>query len=127
MVPEVWNSHNSTKTFNIKKLLEFNTLFGPGHETCLNRSLSLPSNYTDLKGIQRICHVEGEGNKSIVVFGNSHSFLSFIGLAHYFKPIAKSITLIATPVCTPSLENKADRILTRVSCFKAIKFEIFVN
>jgi hypothetical protein len=106
IVPELWENRDSPQTFNRSELLRLNKLIGVWHETCMNRSHNLPSSYTNSTNIQRICQVKGDGNKTIVVFGNSHSFMSFIGLTHFFKPIAKSITLIATPVCTPSLVNK---------------------
>ncbi|KAI6198712.1 Glyco-tran-10-N domain-containing protein [Aphelenchoides besseyi] len=95
----LWQTRHLNLTFSRERTIELNRRISTFHITCTNTTHCLPSNYKNFTFIKHICHEKGDGKKNVVVVGNSHAMFAFLGIVEHFRPIAQSITLIATGGC----------------------------
>ncbi|KAI6217017.1 hypothetical protein M3Y95_01245900 [Aphelenchoides besseyi] len=107
----LWESRNEQHPLALNEIIAYNQQIAYRDLSCNNKTRWLPAQYKNLYSIDKICNEKGSGNKTVVVVGNSHAFISFFAIAKMFSPIAANISLIATGACTPvsmfsSLEKK---------------------
>ncbi|KAI6171263.1 hypothetical protein M3Y97_01051500 [Aphelenchoides bicaudatus] len=107
----LWNSRDSTTPFSNQEALWLNKEIASVE--------TLGTGHTRLLKTYR--HI-GKGNKTIVVFGNSHAYLMFGGIVQFFKPIAKEITLISEPACVLGDKQHQHYILSAARRRRCTKF-----
>ncbi|KAI6171266.1 hypothetical protein M3Y97_01051800 [Aphelenchoides bicaudatus] len=95
----LWRTRNNDKPFPKKDTMWLNKEIAYIDLTCRNRTVYIPTSFKDWSSFDDFCTEKGNGTKNIVVLGNSHAYLSFIGVAEMFKPIAREIVLFGTPAC----------------------------
>ncbi|KAI6234857.1 Acyltransferase [Aphelenchoides fujianensis] len=98
---ELWRTRNDTQPFPNNRTLQLNQEIAYRALTCHNNTRWLPTSFGSIATVGAICNEHGSGTKNVVVIGNSHAFVPFLGIAHAFRPIAAKITLVATGSCTP--------------------------
>ncbi|KAI6177821.1 O-acetyltransferase OatA [Aphelenchoides bicaudatus] len=130
----LWESRNNEKSsFPNSKLMTLNSEISYGMPICHNHTKKLPSSFKNLSAFSMICNDQGNGDKNIVVFGNSHAFRAFVGIAQIFKPIAKTITLVSTSGCVPGSyehqSNAEENVLNllKMGIFAWVKFQTFTD
>jgi hypothetical protein len=69
---------------------------------CGNNSKQLSSNYSiNEELIRPVCVESGNGNKTMILFGNSHAMFSHSAIARHFRGIYSEMTTIFQYGCYP--------------------------
>lgn len=122
-VIKIWENRQYYRNLSDKEVFDLNqkiAFFVPIRSyvmsICRNQTKEVPSNYQiDLDLIFSICHDIGNGNKTIVIFGNSHAMFSHSGIAHAFRNVYSNIWTIFQLSCVPLPENQQAGRLDTVS------------
>ncbi|KAI6190372.1 Acyl-transf-3 domain-containing protein [Aphelenchoides bicaudatus] len=81
---------------------------------CTNQTKQLPSNYTiDPNLINSACYEKGNGNKTMVVFGNSHAIFSHSGIMHLFRGVYEELVTVFQFSCVPLPEDQQQNRLPK--------------
>jgi hypothetical protein len=109
-------TYPTQKIFDLnEKMLAFNPMQIDGMSLCGENTKKAPSNYEiDPTLIYPICRDFGNGNKTIVVFGNSHAIFSHPGIAYIFRNVYSEISTIFEPACVPLPVNQQQNRLSTV-------------
>ncbi|KAI6198801.1 Acyltransferase [Aphelenchoides besseyi] len=119
----LWETRNDQQPFAPNETIAYNQQIAYRDLSCSNKTRWLPAEYKNPYSIDSICNEKGNGNKTVVIVGNSHAFIPFFAIAKTFSPIAANISLMATGACTPvsmlsSLEKKkaerCDRFIQKI-------------
>lgn len=119
---QIWENRKNYTHLTNKEVYEINdkmTAFIPSRgyvfTLCNNQTKQLPSNYTiDPNLIHSACYEHGRGNKTMVVFGNSHAIFTHAGIAYTFKDIYSEMTTIFKYSCVPLPEQQQHKRMSKV-------------
>lgn len=124
-IVEIWESRQNHTELTAAEAYDLNqkmTTFVPTRgfvlALCTNQTKQVPSNYTiDPNLINSACHEQGTGNKTMVVFGNSHAIFSHAGIMHLFQDVYSEMTTIFQFSCVPLPEDQQQGRLPKVNTF----------
>jgi hypothetical protein len=111
---QVWEKRQNHSQLTNQEVSDLNrkmTLVAPGHGyilgLCGNSSKQIPSSYQiDPTLLQPVCNNTGNGNKTIVVFGNSHAMFLHSAIAHYFRDVYSEVWTVLQYGCFPLPANQ---------------------
>ncbi|KAI6233308.1 Acyltransferase [Aphelenchoides fujianensis] len=100
----LWRKRHERPPFTPERTAELNKRISFLHETCARPTRRLPSTIVrDLTAVDKM-------------------YMSFFGIVEHFRPIARTITLISTPACTPVPLSFQQADLSAVGKWRCVKF-----
>ncbi|KAI6170640.1 Acyl-transf-3 domain-containing protein [Aphelenchoides bicaudatus] len=120
----LWETRNDQKLFLNNKTIALNTEISYMYPMCSDKNHRLSSKIKYLNVFEEIiCHEKGNGNKTVIVIGNSHAFRPFTAIARMFRPLAREITLISVTSCFPGSEHHQSSILPESKGPECVEFK----
>ncbi|KAI6217188.1 Acyl-transf-3 domain-containing protein [Aphelenchoides besseyi] len=112
----LWETRNSTESFSLDETIAISEVLKKPFQKCRDTTKKLSTSYTKgLNMIANICHEKGNGDKNVLILGNSHASVLFPGITHAFRSIANKITLMSGWSCTPVPMENQQKGLDRAS------------